>query len=81
MASSTIKPVASAKPLSEMVFRVKPMKYINAKVEITEIGIESATTMVDRTLRRKNMMTRIASTPPIIAVSFSSSIDFSIKPD
>ena len=80
-ASSTIRPVASARPESEMVLSVKPQKYSSANVEKIETGIESATTSVLRTLRRKNKRIRIAKTPPMIAVCCMSFTEFSIKPD
>ena len=79
IASSTISPVANASPLSEIVLSVNPQKYINENVEMMDIGIDRATTKVLRRLRRKNVMMRMASAPPIIAVSFKSAIDFSMK--
>ena len=68
-ASSTIRPVASAKPPSDIVLIVNPHIYTSANVEMIDVGMDNATTSVLRMLRRKNSRIRTASMPPMIAQS------------
>ena len=64
-----MRPVARASALNEMVLSVNPQKYISVNVLVIEIGMLSATTRVDRRLRRKKRIARIARVPPMIACS------------
>ena len=64
IALSTNMPTPKANPPNETVFNVKPLKYISAKVEITEIGIAAPMIIVLEKLRRKNNKTTTASRAP-----------------
>ena len=78
-ASSTIRPVASESPESVSVLSVNPHSQNSVNVEMIEIGIDSATTMVERKLRRNIIKMAIASAEPIIALILTSSTACSIN--
>ncbi|MOA33235.1 hypothetical protein D3C78_1545160 [compost metagenome] len=61
MASSTTKPVAMVSAISERLFRLKPHRYMAAKVPIRETGTATAGISVARPERRKMKTTRITS--------------------
>ena len=64
MALSTSIPTPSASPPNETMLSVKPLKYINANVVMTEIGMAMPMMSVLVMLRRKNSSTTTASPPP-----------------
>ena len=58
MASSTIRPTASASPPSVMMLSVYPHTYAAKSVPSTEMGSDIATMIVERQeCRKKKMMT------------------------
>ena len=69
MELSTNIPTPSASPPKEMMFSVKPLKYISAKVVITETGIATPMMAVLEMLRRKKNRTKTANPEPIKAAS------------
>ena len=74
-----MRPVASDRPDSVSVFSVKPQSQKSVNVEMMEIGIDSATTMVERKLRRNIIKMATASAEPIIALTLTSSTACSIN--
>ncbi len=67
MEASTTIPTPSARPPREMVLTVRPKSLISPKLATRLSGMETATTRVFETLRRKSSSTRTASTEPIAA--------------
>ena len=57
MASSTTKPVATVSAISDRLLRLKPARYITAKVPTSDSGTDRLGMRVARTLRRKRKMT------------------------
>ena len=57
MASSTTKPTASVSAMSERLSRLKPSRYITAKVPTSDIGSARLGIMVAREFRRKRKIT------------------------
>ena len=72
---STNMPTPSASPPKLTVLSVKPLKYISAKVAMTEIGIATPMISVEVRLRRKNSSTNTASTAPASAALSTLRID------
>ena len=62
MASSTTKPVAMVKAMSDKLLRLKPARYITAKVPMRDSGTERLGMMVAGTLRRNKKITSTTST-------------------
>ena len=52
MASSTTNPVATVNAISDRLLRLKPARYITAKVPISDSGTDRLGMMVAGTLRR-----------------------------
>ena len=69
MLSSTSTPIAVVRPISVMVFRVRPGSRMTISATSSEVGIASSTMIVLRRLCRKRNSTR----PVISAASISSS--------
>ena len=69
IALSTSMPTPRASPPKETMLSVKPLKYIRAKVETTEIGIAAPMIKVLDTLRRNSSSTNTASTAPTPAAA------------
>jgi hypothetical protein len=61
MASSTTKPEATVSAISEMLFRLKPSRYIAPKVPSSETTVATAGIRVALKLRRKNDTTSTTS--------------------
>ncbi len=59
MASSTTKPVAMVSAINERLFRLKPHRYMAAKVPISDTGTATAGISVARPERRNRNTTRI----------------------
>ena len=57
-------PTPSARPDSEIIFKVIPEKYMATMAAIILIGIEQAITKVERTLFKNTSKMIIASTAP-----------------
>jgi len=74
MASSTRRPTVSESARSDIIFTVKPMKYMRIKAPSSEFGIAIPVIIVERIFPRKRYTTRIASIIPMNIVSFTSSI-------
>src|SRR5690554_6193112 len=66
MASSTTKPVATINAINEIVFSVKPKKYISAKVLIKEAGTATAGINAARQSRKN---TNTTNTTKITAIN------------
>jgi hypothetical protein len=64
IASSMTMPTASVSARSVRTFSVKPIAYMRAYVEMTDVGIAMAAMSVDRMLPRKRKTTRAARKPP-----------------
>ena len=64
IASSTTKPTAMVKPISERLSRLKPSTYISPKVPSSDIGTVTLGISVARRLRRKMKITM--TTSPIV---------------
>ena len=64
MELSTSMPTPSARPDSEMMFSVTPVKYISTTANVRLMGMLMATTNVGRTSFKNSASTRMASTPP-----------------
>ena len=73
MASSTTKPVAMVSAISDRLLRLKPHRYMAAKVPISETGTATAGISVARPERRKRKTTRITSATEITSVCSTSS--------
>ena len=64
MASSTRMPITRVKPSSVMVLRLKPARFMKAKVGISDTGMATAVTAVARQSRRNSHTTRAAKAMP-----------------
>ena len=73
MASSTTKPVAMVSAISDRLLRLKPHRYIAAKVPISDTGTATAGISVARPERRNRKTTRITSATEITSVCSTSS--------
>ena len=79
IASSTKMPIESESASMVMLLSVKPMKSMNAKVPITEVGIASAEMKVARqSCKNTQMISTVRIDPKIRSIS-TSSIDFLMK--
>ena len=65
--SSTTRPVASARPPSDITLRLRPSWSMKKNVVMIDTGSDRLTTSVLQPLRRNRKMIRIASVPPISA--------------
>ena len=81
IALSTRLPTPSASPPSEMMLSVIPERCIGANVARIEIGIVRPMISVWGRFRRNRYSTITAITPPWIALSRTSSIEFLMKTD
>ena len=81
MDASTIMPMPSAKPPSDMMFSDTPYSCIGAKVTMTEMGIDSAITKVGAKRRSANQITNTVNRPPIQAESCTSLMESRMKVD
>ena len=61
-------PMPNARPPRVMRFRVRPPKYIRAKVAMMDMGMDVAMMRVLTMLRRKKNSTSTASSPPYRAM-------------
>ncbi|SAD05598.1 Uncharacterised protein [Enterobacter cloacae] len=73
MASSTTKPVAIVRAISDRLLRLNPHRYMAAKVPISETGTATAGISVARPERRNRKTTRITSATEITSVCSTSS--------
>ena len=76
---STNIPTPSARPPKETVLSVKPLKYISANVEITEIGMAKPMMNMPEKLRRKKSRTKTAKPAPMRAASLTLLIEARMK--
>ena len=73
-------PIPSASPPNDMMLRLMPSTFSGANVTSSEIGILTATMAVRaQVLRRNRNSTRMASSPPKIAVLRTSSMLLSMN--
>ncbi len=72
MASSTTKPVATVKAISERLSRLKPKRYIAPNVPRRESGTATLGTNAARPFRKKRKTTTTTSTIAIIMVRSTS---------
>ncbi len=75
MASSTTKPTASVRAMSERLSRLKPPAYMTAKVETTDMGRARLGMTVAGRLRRNRKMTSTTRNTVRIRVNFTSATD------
>ncbi len=75
MASSTTNPVAIVSAISDRLLRLKPHRYMAAKVPMSETGTATAGISVARPERRNKNTTRITSATEIASVSSTSCSD------
>ncbi len=75
MASSTTKPTESVSAISEMLSRLKPSRYIAAKVPTTDMGSARLGMTVAGMLRRKRKMTMTTRHTVKTSVNFTSATD------
>lgn len=68
MESSTRIPIHSAIPISDIILKVKPARYIRKKVAISEVGIAIITAIEDFQPRRKRYKTSPVVTRPSSSV-------------
>ncbi len=73
MASSTTKPVAMVRAMSDKLLRLKPARYITAKVPMSDSGTDKLGMMVAGILRKNSQIT---STTSITASTNSNSTSF-----
>ena len=66
--SSTTRPVASARPPSDITLRLRPKRPMKKNVAMIDTGSDSPTTNVLQPSRRNRKMIRIASRPPMTRV-------------
>ena len=78
MELSTSIPIPSARPDSEIIFRVTPLKNIHTTAVTRLIGMDTATTAVGLKSFRNNIKIRIASPKPKIILLKMESITRSI---
>src|SRR3546814_14297279 len=69
MASSTTKPVATIRAISEIVFSVKPHKYMTQNVPTSETGTATLGISAARNCRKNSSTTSITSTTATTSVS------------
>ncbi len=81
MASSMTMPTASVSASSVIMFSVKPMAYMRAKVLMMEVGMAMAAIRVERQLRRKSSTTRAARIAPTIRCSWTVLTEALMKSD
>jgi hypothetical protein len=81
MASSTTKPTASVSAISERLSRLKPSRYITAKVPTSDIGRARLGIAVAVRLRRNRKITITTSEMVSSSVNFTSVTDWSMKVD
>ena len=79
IASSTTMPIASTRPKSVRLFRLKPMAAITAKVPITATGTATSGMMADRQFCRNNSTTNATSRTASRSVTKTSVIDSVMK--
>ena len=79
--SSTTRPVASARPPSDITLRLRPSWSMKKNVAMIDTGSDRPTTNVLQPSRRNRKMIRIASAPPITASIFTSLIAWRMKSD
>ena len=79
--SSTTRPVARARPPSDITFRLSPNWSMKKNVAMSEIGSDSAMTNVLQPSRRKKKMIRMASRPPSMASNSTSASASSMNTD
>ena len=79
MASSTTRPIASTIASSVSVLMVKPSAYITANAPINENGMVTSGISVARQLRRNRKITSTTSSTASPMVTYTSSMDFSMK--
>ncbi len=79
--SSTTRPVASARPPSDITLRLSPSWPMKKNVVMIDTGNDRLMTNVLQPSRRNRKMIRIASTPPITASFLTSLIACSMKCD
>ena len=78
---STSIPTPRASPPSDMILSDTSNMYIGAKVAMIDTGIVRPTISVWTTLRKNTKSTSTAIVPPMIALIWTSLIEFLIKPD
>ena len=71
--------MARVNPMSVILFKSKPIKFINAIVPKIETGIESAETIVMVKLRKNPKIIMTAKKAPYIRSNFTSSSEWIIK--
>ena len=81
MESSTTRPVARARPPSDITLRESPNWSMKKKVEMIETGSDRLITNVLQPSRRNRKMIRIDNRPPITASSFTSPMAWRMKVD
>ncbi|MNV28640.1 hypothetical protein D3C71_1198400 [compost metagenome] len=81
MESSTTRPVANARPPSDITFKLRPSWPMKKNVAMIEIGSDSEITNVLQPSRRNRKMIRIDSKPPITASIFTSLMAWRMKTD
>ncbi|KAG1535769.1 hypothetical protein G6F50_015225 [Rhizopus delemar] len=79
--SSTTRPVASARPPSDITFKLRPSCPMKKNVAMIETGSDRLITNVLQPSRRNRKMIRIASRPPITASFLTSAMACSMKRD
>ena len=79
--SSTTRPVASARPPSDITFRLRPSWPMKKNVAMIEIGSDSEMTNVLQPSRRNRKMISTDSRPPITASILTSLIAWRMKTD
>ncbi len=67
--SSIIRPMATARPPSDIRFRVSPVQCKNRKVMASVVGMASAEMSVARQLRRNAIRIRTLNSPPTTMAS------------
>ena len=75
MASSTTKPTARVRAMSDRLSRLNPMASITAKVEMTDMGRARLGMMVAGRLRRNRKMTSTTRKTVSTRVNFTSATD------
>lgn len=81
MESSTTRPVANARPPSDMTLRLRPSSPMKKNVVTIETGSDRLMTNVLQPSRRNRKMIRIASAPPITASFLTSAMACSMNND
>ncbi|MCW0450703.1 hypothetical protein NB706_003537 [Xanthomonas sacchari] len=79
--SSTTRPVANARPPSDITLRLRPSRSMKKNVVTIDTGSDSPITNVLHPSRRNRKMIRIASRPPITASFLTSPMACSMKRD